>query len=271
MKALVITAMLASLAAPAAAQPHQLCASGDFEPAAVAIRDSGIDAARSACTRSAFRARARGLAQIDTANFFGSLSSSMFVSARWLILAGVELELGARLVDYRFAQNAVLTDDEISVGPAVVGISQARPHRRFGRPAIWAPRLRIEIPRSDSGLDATPFSASPSATLTIVWSEATRTHSRAALLLWLARGSTGLDSRAAAAASTDIAWRPGTWFTLSAGLEVQAGWHDGFDHLLARGAVRFGGDTGVDVSAGAPLWGEERTNAVLSVGFSRSM
>lgn len=270
MRALLAAAVV-SIAAPAAAQPHQLCAGADFEPAAVAVRDSGIDAPRSACMRSGAEVRARTLAQIDTNEFFGSLAGSLFLTGRWLILGGVEVEAGARLVDYRFAQNAVLSDDEISVGPVIAGIAQARPLRRFGRAAMWSPRLRVAIPGSNTGLDATPFSASPSATLTIVWSEATRTHSRAALLLWLARGASGLDSRAAASASTDVVWRPQSYLGFSAGLEVQAGWHDSLDHLLARGRVRFGGATGFDLSAGARVIGEERTDAVVSLGLSRSM
>ena len=270
MRAAVIAAVLA-LAAPAAAQPHELCAGADFEPASVAVRDSGIDAARSACTRSGLAGRARALAQIDTGDFYGNLAGSLFLDARWLVRAGVELEAGARFIDYRFAQNAVLADDELSVGPIIAGISQARPLRRFGRPAIWSPRLRIEVPRSGTGLDATPFSASPSATLTLVWSEAMRTHSRAALLLWLARGATGLDSRAAAALSTDVAWRPAGWVTLSAGFEAQAGWHEDFDHLLARGLVRLGGDTGGELAVAGRLLGEERTDVVVTLGVSRSM
>jgi hypothetical protein len=258
---------IAALAPAAAAEPHALCDGGDFEPASVAIRDTGIDAARSACTRAAIRFRARGLAEVATDDFFGTVSSSLFAEARWLILAGVELEVGARLVDYRFAQNAVLSDDEIGAGPIIAGIGQARPLRRFGKAAMWAPRLRVEVPRTNSALDATPFSASPSATLTLIWSDATRTHSRAGLLLWLARGPTGLDSRAAAAVSTDVAWRR-SWLTLTAGGELQAGWHRDFDHFLARGAVRIGGDIGVDLAAGAPLFGAERTNGVVTLGVS---
>lgn len=263
----VALVLLLASVSTASAQPHELCAGGDYEPASVAIRDTGIDASRSACTRSAIRFRTRGLAEIDTDDFFGTLSSSLFAEGRWLIRAGVELEVGARLVDYRFAQNAVLTDDEISAGPIIAGVSQARPLRRFGKAAMWAPRLRFEVPLTNTGLDTSPFSASPSATITLVWSEATRTHSRAALLLWLARGATGLDSRAAAAVSTDVAWRR-RWLTLTAGAEIQAGWHSDFDHLLMRGAVRVGGDIGVDLAAGAPLFGQERTNAVVTLGVS---
>lgn len=261
--------LLAALLIPAtaAAEPHALCASGDYEPASVALRDTGIDASRSACTRSAIRFRTRGLAEIDTGDFFGTLSTSLFATARWLLPAGLELETSARIVDYRFAQNAVLTDDEIAAGPIIIGVGQGRPARRFGRAAMWAPRLRFELPLTQTSLDATPFSASPSATLTLVWSDATRVHTRAALLLWLARGATGLDSRFAAAVSADVSWRRG-WLTLTGGAEAQAGWHEDFDHLLVRGAVRAGGDIGVDLAAGAPLVGAERINGVVTLGVS---
>ena len=274
MRALALAAALVlALAADAAAQAPpgfgdsesaDACAA-PLEPAWVPVRDSGLDAARSACTETSLRAASRGLAVIDEGDFYGTAAGSLFLSGRWLTRGGIELSAAVRAIDYRFAQNAVLTADEVSLGPIVLGISQSRPTRQLGRRGSWAPELRLEIPRSTWPGEATAIAASPAATLSLAWSQNLQVHLRGRLLLWAARGGAGIDPRAAAAASTDVGWRLGRWTAITAGLEAQAGWHESFDHVLTRAAVRVGADVAVELAAAAPTLGAERTDLIVTL------
>jgi hypothetical protein len=282
MKTIALAAALVlALAADAAAQlPPELggsesaetCAA-PLEPAWVPVRDSGLDAARSACTETALHARARGLAVIDEGDFYGTVAGSLFVSGRWLTRGGIELSATVRAIDYRFAQNAVLTADEVSLGPIVLGVSQSRPTTQLGSRGSWAPELRLEIPRSTWGDEATAIAASPAATLSLAWSQNLQLHLRGRLLLWAARAAAGIDTRAALAASTDVGWRPGRWTAITAGLEAQAGWHESFDHLLTRAAVRVGADFAVELAAAAPIpaLGDERTDLIVTLSAGQRL
>lgn len=284
MRARLVALAVLAWAAPAAAQPvaaldwgrpriDPVCLDPDLEPAAAPLRDSGLDVARSACTETALRARSRGAALIDTGDFFGTLDGSLRLTGRWVSRGGVELEAGARVADYRFAQNAVLTSSELSAGPVWIGVSQSHTTRALGYAATWAPQLRLELPRSGSASDLTELAASPAVVLSVALRPNFRLHVRSGLLLWAARPATGFDTRAAVAASADAAWRAGRWLALTGGIEAQAGWRGDFDHLLGRAAIRVGGRTAVDLAAAAPVpeLGRERIDLVVTLGIGRRL
>jgi hypothetical protein len=243
----------------------------NLAPASVSLRDTGLDQPRMACAVGSLEVGARSFALIDEPNFYGTLSASLFVDYSILHATGFEFGVGARVIDYRFAQSAVFTTSELAVGP--VHFSALRPRRStwFGVPTVVGHGLRLEVPFSNSSYRDFTLAASPTMMATMFMSEKMHVHGRLSGLLWSIIGDKGADSRAALVASSDIGYQFLSFASLVAGAELQAGWYGlGLDHALVRGGFRFGvGQGAIELSAaGAPL-GEERADVVLWLGYKR--
>lgn len=251
----------------AEAEPH--CAAS-LAPSAVSIRDTGLDRNRVACGASGFRAGTRAFATIDTPNFYGTLSGALFLDYRLLTASGFEFSAGARFVDYRFAQSAVFTDGEFSVGPISLGV--LRPQRKswWGVPVVSSHGLRFELPLTNSSDQNITVSASPTALVTMMPSSQLHLHGRLAGLLWSTLPESGADSRAALIASTDVAYAPVSFLAATAGVEAQGGWYGlGLDHLIARGGLNIpiGDDNALQLSIAHSFAGAERADMIFWLGY----
>lgn len=254
------------------AGPGDACADeGLLAPIALGLRDSGLDTTREACTETALRGSLRASALIDSGDFYGTLVGSLFAEARFDHLAGVEVALGARVLDWRFAQTAVFPERELAVGPLYVGGHRAADSRWFGRAVTIGHSLRFEIPGTDTGYEPVTVAAAPAYHVSMATSERTRVHGRVAALLWAALPDAGVETRAALSTGFDGALALGDHVSVIAGTEVQGGWYDaGLDHVLLRGGARVGfGESRIALGVVAPLFGEERTNLAGAVTFTR--
>jgi hypothetical protein len=256
---------------PAAAAAEDPCADPLLEaPLAPALRDTGLDRTRGACLSSAVDTRARGAAAVDRPEFYGTLAGSLFVERRFLLLPDLELQAGARAVDHRFAQDAVVTASETALGPVWLGATIGDRRRPGGRLLRLAYGLRFELPYTDSNYIDTPVvAARPEAAAALALARTLALHGRLAGLLWLARPPDDVDTRRALVASTDLVWAPWRVLAIGAGVEAQAGWYEsGLDHLLVRGGLRapLGCRVRIDLAAAAPVAGEERTDLVVELG-----
>jgi len=239
-------------------------------PSAVSLRDTGLDQNRSACAMDAISIGTRTQATIDTPNFYGTLGASLMLDYRYLHAAGFEFSVGARLLDYRFAQSAVFTEGEFSVGPISVGVLRPRSTQWWGIPVAIGHAIRFEVPYTNSSDENLTVAASPTFLVTLTPASTFHIHSRIAALLWSVLPEAGADSRAALLASTDIAYAPASVFALTTGIEAQGGWYGvGLDHIQARAGFRTGiGAVGaLEVSAGTTLAGAERNDLVFWIGY----
>jgi hypothetical protein len=263
---------------PSAAQPvpDDPCADPLLTPMAPPIRDSGFDRALDACLGAGWSASARGAALVDRPDFYGTLAGSLFLDLRTMLLHDLEIGVGARAVDVRYAQNAVISETEVGGGPVYLGVAGALRRRSLaGRPLRLAWGLRLDLPWTDSNYGETAvLSASPQLAAALGLSPRLALHGRIAGLFWLVRPPGDVQTRRAGAASTDLVWAPFRVLALAIGVEGQAGWYGAeLDHLLVRGGARFplGCRARLQLGAAAPLLGEERTDAALELGFSRDL
>ena len=127
------------------------CERFELAPLSVGMRDSAIDRPRSACTANAVAGGLRVQALIDTPEFYGTLAASLQVEGS-LLWRGLELTAGGRAIDYRFAQNAVVTADELSFGPVQLGLARAL---RIDPRTVVTPLVRIDLPATDTGYSVT--------------------------------------------------------------------------------------------------------------------
>ena len=242
-------------------------------PPSVSLRDTGLDQPRAACAANTAAAGARAFVLIDEPEFYGTLSGSLFLDYRILHATGFEFGIGARVVDYRFAQSAVFTADEFSFGP--LHVDALRPDNRnwFGKPVVLSHAIRLELPLTNTSDDNLTVSVSPSMIASMFVSDKMHLHGRVAGLLWSVLPDSGPDSRAALLSSLDLGYSPVSFASLLVGTEVQGGWYGlGLDHLQARAGLRIAAGSGaaIELSAGTALLGSERADIVTWLGYRRS-
>lgn len=299
MRCLIAAALLAAAASTARAQPDWLppevrrptpsrspfgdpdagpapddpCRDPLLAPIAPPLRDSGFDRTIDACLAGGWAASARGAALIDTPDFYGTADASLFLEVSRLLLRDLEIGAGARAVSARFAQNAVIAEDEVGAGPVYLAVAGGLGLRHLGsRPLRLAWGLRLDLPWTDTTYGWTAVvAATPQVAASLGLTPRLALHGRVAALLWLVRPPGDVQTRRAAALSSDIAWTPFRALALAAGVEGQTGWYGaGLDHLLVRGGLRvpFRCRARLHLGAAAPLLGDERTDIVGELAFS---
>jgi hypothetical protein len=232
------------------------------------MRESSIDAPRSACAGAGLAAGVRVQALIDTPEFYGTLAASVYVAST-VMVRGFEVGAGARVVDYRFAQNAVVTAGEFSFGPLQLGLARSF---RAGPRLVWTPHLRLDTPGTDTGHAELISTVAAGVTASYELRPGLVGHGRVVGLAWASTPVDDLTAREAALVSADVGWRARRWLALLGGAELQAGWYrGGLDHALLRLGVRFRRCCGaLEVGAALPLAGAERTDAVIHIGWRRT-
>ncbi len=258
----------ALLAGTAHADP---CERFELAPLAVGMRESAIDRPRAACTADRVAGGLRVQALIDTPEFYGTLAASLQLEGS-LVWRGFELSALARAVDYRFAQNAVVTADEVSFGPLQLGVAAAVGFRAWGRPTVAMPFLRIDLPATDTGYSVTTMSIAAGDVFTTELGPRLHLHQRFSVLFWAAGPIDDPTTNWAGLGSADLGWSARGWLALLGGVELQAGWHGLLDHALLRVGTRIRRCLGTfEIGAAIPLLGEERTDAVVQLGFARRL
>ena len=257
----------------AEADPDDPCADPLLAPIAPPVRETGFDRAIDACLAGGWSASARGAALIDTPDFYGTANASLFLELRHLLLRDVEIGGGVRAVDARFAQNAVIAEDEVGAGPLYLTAAAAiGRHQVAGRPLRLAWGLRLDLPWTDTTYGATAVvAATPQVAGAFGLSPRLALHGRLAALLWLVRPPGDVETRRAVAFSSDLAWTPFRVLALSVGAEAQTGWYAStLDHLLIRGGLRlpFRCKNRLHLGAAAPLFGDERTDLIGELTFT---
>ncbi len=150
--------MLMSALVESVAHAGALCDRGALfqGPLQIGLAPGDQGLGRTVCARTGFSIALGANALLDTPNFFGTLAGTGTVRGSY--------SLGDRLVffgswdtaQYRFIQNATLSESKLSVGTASVGAQwQVWRSERY---AI-APALRLVLPTSSVYLNTVPFAA----------------------------------------------------------------------------------------------------------------
>ena len=263
---LILTASLA----PALAVADPACPPL-VDPVPLGVRDAAFDAQRGACLGPEMSARVVGLATIDTPNFYGTLGGGLVLGARFLPHHRVEVGVSARAVDYTFAQDAVVIAHDVRFGPVIAHAAIGGPIA-MNRDARWAAVLAWALPLTTADMDLVETAAQAAVVASVRATPRWTAHARAALLGGLARSDLGTTTRGAFLVGGDAIVRATGWLGIGLGADAQAGWRGGFDHLLVRAGFRFaiGERWRIELGAGAPLGGEERANAAVTLGVARS-
>ncbi len=248
-----------------------LCEDAVGDPVPLAMRDGGFDAGRSACLRSDLDVRLTSYALIDTPDFYGTLGGELQLGIAFVEPIGFEWGVTVRALDVTFAQTAVLSTTEATYGPFAVHAAVSRAQALAGRELRLGALVRAELPFTRATLDTSYAGAQLAGLASWQLARSLTLHTRLGLLGWYASSSSGSDTRGAVALSSDAAVRVLPWLSLLGGVEAQAGWYGGVDHLAARAGAhwRVRGPWRLDAGVALPVLGDERTDLVFTLGVRR--
>jgi len=243
------------------------CASPLVDPTVTPVRDVELDAQRAACVRREVFARALAHALVDTPGFHGVLGGHLTFGGRLVLRERYEVSAQLRIFEHTFVQNAVNKVNHTAFGPIIVG--GAATHT-FPDGTVGALALQLELPYTRDPVDTFHASGQLAGLVTTRLSRALVLHGRFGGLAMHASSLAGSTSRFAVRAGSDLVWHLRSCFAVLAGTDVSAGWRDGFDHVLVRAGVHWkfhAADWRLRAGIGAPLGGDERTNAVLDIAI----
>jgi hypothetical protein len=247
------------------------CARRVDDPIVTPVRDVDLDAQRSACLRQDISVRSRSYALIDTPGFHGDLGTELIVAGRLLVRDDYELSAQLFVLDVTFVQNAVNKVTNTAFGPIVVGAARRLPVAGRTRAALAA---QLELPYTGDPMDTRRVSGALGGVVTHALAREVALHGRLGGHAMHASSLAGSARWLALRAGADVAWRPRRCVAVHAGAEVSVGWYGGFDHVLARLGVHWHlwrDDWRLRAGLGAPLGGDERTNAILDLALVRGL
>jgi hypothetical protein len=268
MKALLAVALLATTASADPFAPD-ICANALVEPVATPLRETDLQ--RGACLRSSLSADATTHALIDTDNFHGVIGGDLALAARYLARHDVEVGAQLRLVDYTFVQTAVNKVTDTRFGPLAIGAALGLPFADRARLAIV---MLAELPYTRDEMDTIRASGQLGLAFTGELSPRWLVHARFGGVFSLASSDGGDTVRYALRAGTDLAWRFRARWSLHYGLETEGGWRTGLSTVLVRAGLQWrprGGAYRAILGIGAPILGDEPTNAIVSIGVARDL
>ena len=246
------------------------CTLAIVDPIVTPVRDIDLDAQRSACMRRDLFVRVLGHALIDTPGFHGVLGGDLALGGHLRIRTNHELFAQLRIVDYSFVQNAVNKVTNTGFGPLVLGAATST---WFGAAARAALAFELELPYTRDEMDTTHVSGSLTGLLTSQLRSTLFLHARLGALGMHAASMAGSMNRLAFRAGSDAVWHVKTRLALQAGADLSAGW-SGFDYVLFRAGIHWritSGDWRLRAGVGLPVFGSERTNAVLDLALVRGI
>ena len=247
------------------------CATPLNDPIVTAVRDADLDAQRPACVRQDVSGRLLAHALVDTPGFHGDLGGELVLAGRLTFQRDYEASIQLHLIDFTFVQNAVNMATNTAFGPILVGAARSMRLTDRTRGALAA---RLELPYTGDPLETFHVSGSLTALVSHRLAPRFVLHGRLGGLAMHASSVAGSTNRGAVRAGADVAWQLSRCLVVQGGTEVSAGWYHGFDHVLLRAGVHWqmhATDWRLRAGLGAPLGGDERTNAVLDVAIIRGL
>lgn len=246
------------------------CAATVTDPVITPVRDVYLDAQRAACPREDVSGGLLAHALVDTPGFHGVLGGELQIAARVTFATSYEVNAQARLIDFTYVQNAVNKATHIGVGPVVLGALAATSIGTNTNAGVLA---QLELPFTRDEKDTMHVSGQLAAVVSMRLTPTLLLHGRFGGAAMFASSLGGETSRFALRAGWDLAWHLRTRLALAVGADLSAGWYGGFDHLLVRAGVHWqaGDRWRVLGGVGAPLFGDERTNAVIVVTVAHDL
>jgi len=262
MRAIALLTLLAPSLALADDTP---CADSLIDPIVTPLRDTTLDAQRSACMRDEHHGGLRASALIDTPGFRGVLGGELNLGTRFIVRKAHELSVGLTLFDYTFAQNAVNKVSHTGFGPLTIGAAAGG---SIGTGAQAALSLRLELPFTHERTETFQTSAQLLGIVTGSLTQRLVLHARLGTIVRVTSSDGGETARLGLVAGADLVWHLRTRLALMVGTEVQGGWDAAVDHVLLRAGIHWrvrGGAWRLRTGAGIPVAGDDRTNAILDV------
>lgn len=246
--------------------PPPLCATMTGLPAGpvgFGYVEADLASGRRACPRTEVGLGIRGLAIIDTPNFYGNVGVQAQLFGSWAFRRKTEVFATLEAVTGGFTQNATLTKTEATFGHFTAGLSQVIYE---GATVSGVATGRVLLPSSFEvpGMRLMGFEAGHSvAYRPLKWLEL---HGTASLDLTFGIGGARPDPRVGGFLVAGAMWQPVEWF----GLVVDvSGRVSRVSYLAPMAALRFKiSSLGIELGASLPIVGNDRHDVVGGLRIS---
>lgn len=249
------------------------CFDSVHDPVPLGLRDANFDAGVGACVRGEVTARLGAHAIIDTPGFYGQLGGELNFGASFVLTPGLQVGFAYRAPEYQFAQNAVTKATALAYGPLQLH-AKASSNLEFGkRPVYGAVFFQASIPYTSAELQTVALGGQLTGLVTLGLGRSWFLHGRFGVVMGATSSGGGTTLRAAGRGGADVNFNLRSWLDLAAGVDIQGGWFRSFDHVLFKVAAhwRVRGRWRVAAGLGAPFFGKDRTNAIVTLGVGRDL
>ncbi|HEY5950902.1 MAG TPA: hypothetical protein VIV40_35660, partial [Kofleriaceae bacterium] len=126
----------------------------------------------------------------------------------------------------------------------------------------------LELPYTRDNMDTVSTSGQVAGVVTGTLADNVVLHGRLGGLVMHASSLAGSQSWFALRAGADVAWHLRRAVSLQAGADLSAGWYGNLDYVLLRAGVHWrmtANDWRLRAGIGAPVGGDERTNAIVDL------
>ncbi len=242
-------------------------------PVSLSWEEADFLAARSPCPVTGAWVRPRLAALIARSDFYGGLSASALVGARFALPSGIELSATMDVIAWRFVQNASIARTDLGTGQATVGALFGNlGFERHG--ARFVPALRVLVPTSTLYANARIVGLDPGLVWAAAPSRRVELFGSFGYALWGALSRGGVDlwhgpNFTVGAAATIV---PRLKFLVQLDAAGKASRDFQFERIAVSGALRLRLGTGLrlELAGGSVLGGIDRTDVIagLNVSFS---
>ena len=237
-------------------------------PARIGPGPAGFGSLPEACAGTEVSLQGDAALLVAADDFYGSVSASVALRARYAVSQHFWLSLWAPGLDYRYVANATVTADSLDLGASALSAHVALP---IGRRAQLAPYLRVLVPTETVFVNGTRYGVEHGFALTY----------RATPELELVGGATfpalftdtagHVQARYEPGLGAEAVYTPWRFVSLVGGATARLRFGDdrAFESFDPTLAFRFFALRGlrIELAARAPLFGADRTDAAVALGM----
>lgn len=267
--ALASACMVVAATTVAGADPCDVTLLDPGSPIRIGMGPGGLGRLPEACARTELGVDTRGAALIDMDDFYGSLEAGVRMQGRIPFSRQIWLSFATPGLDLRYNANATIDKFATDSGAGSIGVHYRIP---IAPRISVAPFARTMTPTESVYRNATRYGFDHGVSAVARVSLRNEVVGGFVFPLYLVAGPGSTHSSLQPLVGADWIYSPWSWLGLAAGAAVRfrGGDDAAFESFDPRAGLRFHPWRGmkIELTGAAPLFGADRTDVVLGLGFA---